>query len=97
MDDSYVVLAKRKVVERFAIHVHDETVADCLNWVTLGVLEHARGVDRDMALRIAEHREILRRCGDGPLNFDALAHEPIVSGESTTASTFSGFRVRVSD
>ena len=36
-DLAQVVLAERKVVERLAIHVHDEAVADRLNRVTLCV------------------------------------------------------------
>ena len=79
--DGDVVLAQRIVVERLAVHVHDEAVADRRDGIAVGVLQHAGGVDRDVALRVAEHREdVGGGCGDGALDFDAFGHGPIVSG-----------------
>ncbi len=43
--------------------------------IAVGVLQHAGGVDGDVALRVAEDREdVGGRCGDGALDFDAFGH-----------------------
>ena len=65
----------RKVVERLAVHVDDEGVADGACRLAVGVLQHAGGVDCDVALRVAEDREdVGGRRGDGALDFDAFGH-----------------------
>jgi len=46
----------------------------------IGVLQHAGGVDGDVALGVAEDREDIGRWrGDGALDFDACGHRRIVS------------------
>ncbi len=51
--DGDVVLAHGVVVERLAIHVYDEGVTDGARRIAIGVLQHAGGVDCDVALRVA--------------------------------------------
>ena len=54
------ILDQRIIVERFAVHVHHEGVAFGRDRQAVGILQHAGGVNRNVALRIAEHRENVR-------------------------------------
>lgn len=74
--DGDVVLAQlRKVVQRLAIHVHDEAVTDAAHRIAVGILEHPGRIDRHVALRVAQHGEyVRRRCGDGAGSLDAFGH-----------------------
>jgi hypothetical protein len=56
-------------------HVHDEAVADGGHGVSVSVLQHARRIDGDVSLRIAEEGEdVCRWSGDGALDFDEIGH-----------------------
>lgn len=70
------------------------SVADGRRGLAVGGLEHARGVDRDVPLRVAQDGEdVGRGCGDGALNFDAVGHSR--DGVRTAAASSgisSGFR-----
>ena len=69
-----VVLAHRVVVERLAVHVHDEPVAHGGHRIAGGVEQHPGGVDRDVALRVGQDLEDRSRLRlDGPLDFHALS------------------------
>ena len=67
-----------------------------LNRVAVGVLQHAGGVDRDVALRVAEDREdVGGGGGDGALDFDAFGHGPNRGRVAIRGEPVSAFRVRV--
>ena len=79
--DGDVVPAERKVVERLAIHVHDEAVAGRGRPVPRrrpGACRRRRS-RRGPAGRTARRRR-RRGCGDGALDFDAVGHASMVSG-----------------
>src|SRR5581483_6352397 len=64
-----------EVVERLAIHVDDELVTDRGDGIAVGVLQHARRVDRDVSLWVTEDGEdVGARRRDGALDLDPIAH-----------------------
>ena len=84
----HVVAAElREVVERLAIHVNDERVSDGGDDLAVGGLQHSRGVDRDVTLRVAQHGEDVRGGrGDCALDFNTIGHGTILTGASPTLS-----------
>lgn len=64
-----------EVVERLSIHVDHELIAHPLGPLTRGALQHAGGVDGDMALRITQQGEdVGGRSGYPPLHLDPIGH-----------------------
>ncbi len=89
-----VVTTQWEVVEGLAVHVHDEAVADPAHRVPVGVLQHARRIDRHMALRVAQHGEDVRGgSGDRAGHLDAIGHASMVSRE--WSGSLRGFATRL--
>jgi hypothetical protein len=77
--DGHGVLTEGNVVQRFTIHVHEEGVSNLGHWRALGVHQHARSVDSDVSVGIAQERkDQTRRDGDGSLYFYALLTHPLI-------------------
>src|SRR5437764_10181006 len=71
----HVVQTEWVVVERLAIHVHHEGVANNTDTLATGTHEHSRAVDGDMAARIGQYAEDCRRFGGNrPLDLDPFGH-----------------------
>ena len=81
--DGDVVAAKREVVQRFAVHVHDEAVADAVDRIARRIHQHSRTVDRNVPIRITEHLEDRRRLRrDRAVHLQPLnAHRVILARE----------------
>ena len=70
-DHIYLVLTQGEVLQRVAIHLHGESVADCRYRVAVSPHEHPRGVNRHVSGRTGQHFEDgPGRCTDRPLNTD---------------------------
>ena len=90
----HVVLAEREVVERLAVHVDHEGVADLLGGLAGVVLQHPGRVDGDVARRAAHDVEDRRRRRrDRPGHLDAVrqehgvGHEWLLGGSGGCASS----------
>ena len=79
--DRHGVLAEGNIVQHFAIHVHEEGVPLLGHWSTLEAHQHARSIDLDVPVGIAQEREDRARSNrDGSLYFNTLpTHPHIVS------------------